>query len=70
VKLLAALIFLTSCAPVGQPASTCPAQVEQAKPAHEARSYFDCGKQIACGVWCRVSDECREIEREMKERAE
>ncbi len=63
------VVFLVSCAPVGAPNCVfAPPQVgEQVKPQpHTAKAYYDCGKVIACGVWCRVSDECREIENEME----
>ncbi len=60
------VVFLTACGPVGQPACVSAIQAVAEKPKHSDKAYYTCGKVIACGIWCRVSDECREIEKEME----
>lgn len=60
--------LLTACAPVGQPADApvCPKPIEKPEPVMpDVKKYYECGKAIECGMWCNVSEECREIEKEM-----
>lgn len=64
----AVFLLLSACAPVGKPLDTpaCPKLEEKPEPAHTSKAYFDCGKQIACGIWCTPSKECLEIKNEME----
>lgn len=61
------VMLLASCAPIGKPACVTPQVAPIEKPMPDMRKYYECGKAIECGVWCRVSDECREIEKEMEQ---
>ncbi len=58
------MILLASCAPIGQPA--CVSAPQAVLKQVDVREYFECGKVVACGLWCRQSERCREIEKEMQ----
>jgi len=65
-KLILFTLTLSACAPIGSPpCATLPAPAPVEKPAHSAKAYFDCGREVECGAWCSKSEECREIEKEM-----
>lgn len=58
-------LALTACAPIGQP--SCISAIAQVadKPV-DVREYYECGKVVACGLWCRQSERCQQIEKEME----